>query len=677
LLNAWKGKDAMARTARLQPVTKLAPPASLENFFPKVATEKTRQVLMDRLVLCFVIALTVVLAAVAYQEFLNTARFRWASAIHDRNAHYYFGLSLALDVQQADVKQLLSDFDGARTWPPLHGTLVALVLLVGGLHYQLAVLPSLAGWVAMVVFGFLTARRLVPRGGNLAGLAAVVFLLASPAHRVFATDIMLESLGAGLSLVALYLYLLAVQRSSVWAWRGLGLVLTALFLHKYNYWLLVVLALLAAEFSDHPHAWWHWLRQTIIEIDWRRWFRAQWRQPLNYVLAVLIGLLIALVLGGGQTMSVVKQAVSFRSPHNLLTVVYAILFLRAALWWRREGHVWSERLSSGQRQLAFWHGLPIALWLLLPKRLGYWLWYIAANKGDRPQDDPLGGISFYASHLVADYHLGLWSAVLAAALFLVAALAWRRLRPGGRAVLFLALLATVLTVPHPNRKSRFLHSWIAAGWVGAGAGLALLAQHLTATRLLRARPLLTAAAVGGLGVAHAPGLLQAGCSPERGHHDYLNVAASTCDLTDYYLPKLSRSRHTVVFSTLEMKYLIRWSFLERYRQRDRIGVDLKGLGSSAAEDQRCFEQWLASTSCDTVVFVDVPPGSYFYELTCRDEAFAMRLRDWLANQTVFVPTERRTFMRYGSAVTLYARNATPAGLPPLASSSPYGIRASR
>jgi hypothetical protein len=116
--------------------------------------------------------------------------------------------------------------------------------------------------------------------------------------------------------------------------------------------------------------------------------------------------------------------------------------------------------------------------------------------------------------------------------------------------------------------------------------------------------------------------------------------------------------------------MIRWSFLERFPQRDRIEVDLKGFGSSAEEDRQCFEQWLASTSSDTVVFIDVPPGSYFYELTCRDEAFATRLRGWLAMQTLFVPRERQTFTRYGCTVTLYSRNAAPARLPLVASTSP-------
>jgi hypothetical protein len=379
---------------------------------------------------------------------------------------------------------------------------------------------------------------------------------------------------------------------------------------------------------------------------------------LNYVLALLVGLLVFLVMSGGQTVTVANAAVSFRSPHNLLQVAFVVLVLRFILWWRREGHTWSAQLTSRFRQLVFWHGLPIAVWFLLPKRLGYWLWYLAANKGDRPDDDPLAGISFYLSSSVTDYHLSLWSAALAAGLFLVAVLSWQRLRPGAHAVLFLVLLAAVLTVPHPNRKSRFLHSWIAAGWVGAGAGVAVLLHTRATSRLRHAQPVVATGIVGGLALAHAPGLLAPGHSPERGHHDYLNMPATTCDLADFYLPRLSQSRQTVFFSTVEMKYLIRWSFLERYRQRDRIEVDLKGFGSSPEENRQCFEKWLATTTCDTVVFVDLPPGSYFYELTCRDEAFGTNLREWLATQSVFVPSERHTFTRYGCSVTLYRRRAT-------------------
>ena len=134
-------------------------------------------------------------------------------------------------------------------WPPLHGVLAAAVLLAAGPDYRWAVLPSLAGWAAAVFFACLSARRAVRRGRDLAGLVAALFVLVSPAYRAYATDVMLESLGAGLSMAALYCYLTTVQGrgASPWPARCLGLVLTLLFLHKYNYWTLVVVALTGAD----------------------------------------------------------------------------------------------------------------------------------------------------------------------------------------------------------------------------------------------------------------------------------------------------------------------------------------------------------------------------------------------------------------------------------------------
>src|SRR5438132_1299884 len=83
----------------------------------------------------------------------------------------------------------------------------------------------------------LIPRRLLTSGGNFAGLLAAFLVAVSPAHRAFATDCMYESLGAGLSLAVIYLYLVTLQEGSRRAAIGLGLALTVLFLHKYNYWL--------------------------------------------------------------------------------------------------------------------------------------------------------------------------------------------------------------------------------------------------------------------------------------------------------------------------------------------------------------------------------------------------------------------------------------------------------
>ena len=47
---------------------------------------------------------------------------------------------------------------------------------------------------------FVLAMRLAPRFKPIAGAVALLFALASPAHRAYAVDVMIESMGAALTL---------------------------------------------------------------------------------------------------------------------------------------------------------------------------------------------------------------------------------------------------------------------------------------------------------------------------------------------------------------------------------------------------------------------------------------------------------------------------------------------
>ena len=200
---------------------------------------------------------------------------------HDRHSHYMYGLNLALDLRTGDIVRLFHDFDRLRVWGPLHPILVALSQLVGGPDHRLAVLPSLAGWIMTIWFAFLTGRRLLPTGGDAAGLLAAFFVAISPAHRAYATDCMYESLGAGLSLAALYFYLAAVQDQSRRAAIALGVTLSILFLHKYNYWLLVLFGLTLGEFARQPRAWLAYARSVCQRGRLPAWAIAEIKQPLH------------------------------------------------------------------------------------------------------------------------------------------------------------------------------------------------------------------------------------------------------------------------------------------------------------------------------------------------------------------------------------------------------------
>src|SRR5262245_57442619 len=193
----------------------------------------------DLPVAAVLLLVAVPLAAWLYGDFLVQPRLLWRGLDHDRNAHFQFALSLALDLRHGDLVAFIADLNRATVWPPVHGLMLALVLLVGGFDERLGVLPSLAGWVITIVAGALAARRLMPRAADGAVAAAVsaMFIVASPALREYALDVMLESLGAALTVLALYVYLRAKSAAAPDAWwRGFALVLTLLFLEKANYW---------------------------------------------------------------------------------------------------------------------------------------------------------------------------------------------------------------------------------------------------------------------------------------------------------------------------------------------------------------------------------------------------------------------------------------------------------
>jgi len=287
-----------------------------------------------RLVFGGVLAVTFGLAALHYWQFLQDPRPRWNGIEHDRNGHYEFAQKMALALREADFPTFFSTLEKAKVWPPVHGLLAAAVLAVGGLDYRLAVLPSLAGWIMTVMFGFLLARKISGGCGNTAGIIAAVMILASPAHRIYGTDIMLESLGAGLTMMVLYLYVIAKQEPSIPAWRRLAVALTVLLFEKYNYWFLVVIALGIAEISWRRKEWNH-ITGSFRRVNWVQWWRGQLRQPFNYLFAAAALITTAIFIWKPASLHVGSRTISLYPPNNLVTLTYAIFFIRVILQWKR------------------------------------------------------------------------------------------------------------------------------------------------------------------------------------------------------------------------------------------------------------------------------------------------------------------------------------------------------
>jgi hypothetical protein len=613
----------------------------------------------DRLVLLGVLVLAVAVAAAAYLQFLPVARQFWTGTGHDRHAHYYIGLRLAADVREGDLLGALKDvLSGSGVWGPLHGVLLAGVLLIGGFDYHFAVLPSLAGFVGTAVFGFLAARRAAGRAGNLAGFAAAVFILASPAHRAFATDIMLESLGACLTLMVLYFYLAAARDGTRGAGRGLALALTALFFHKSNYYVLVAIALLAAEFLARRQLYVTAGRDLLGKIR-AGWLRSQLRQPANYLLLALLVLTAAIFLRGPQPLVIGERSLRIYPPYNILTIAYAIWFVRWLLWWRRTGREWNRQLDPRLGQMVLWHAWPVLVSFLLPGHIKDFFGYLTRDHGQvAPHHPLLGGLPFYSECLRTDYHLGAASLLLVLALAGLAILTWRNRPPGALLVLGLVLLAGALTIYHPSHRSRFLHSWIAALWVLAGMGVG----HLVSARWLLDRKRLAGVLAGGvagcLALLHLPGAFERGHAPEAGP---LLGRASMLDVTDSYLPALADSQRVTILSSVPLiRFLADWTFIERFGRR-RLEPHWFGFGPPGAANRNNFAKWLETTRCDTLVFIDRLPGGHF-DFSVPDYQVQEQLGEVLERQQLFRVVEAHELPRCGCRVRIWRPGGVSRGV---------------
>lgn len=523
------------------------------------ATQPARH---SRLPLSVVIAASLATALQLWLRYLPHWRQLWTDLIHDRTLHLDFGLSGASDLLHLRWYELARDLNAYRTWPPLHDcVMVGLTMLLTGLNPKAAVLPDLLCFAGTAIAAFLLTRALTDEG-TLGGLVAAGLVLISPAMRAFATDVMIESAGACFTLVALCAAVRALQDDSPRAWRLLALALLALFLTKYNYWLLVVIAL-------------------------------------------------------------------------------APLLLRA----------WPLR-SLRFRALLWWHIVPAALWLAIPGKFGRFVWYLSpgSNGGEFPTTNRLGGVSYYAAAFAHDYHATAVAAVVVAALVAVALWAWSvgRLRAGAGLLVLFVLVATVTTVPHPNRKSRFLHASVPVVWVLAGIGISAVVR-MAGSRSRWALAVCTFA----LG-AQAPALFAPPHAPEGG----LQLAApSTLELTDAYLPLLAGAQRPAMLSDMPMMFLARWTYMDRYPARDKPTVIVRDYDAAVASpaNDAIFLRWLDSGGVDTLVFVHVPRNSPWFQDVPATAGLA-RLGALLETQTALHLRERRVLADRGDTeISVWAR----------------------
>jgi 4-amino-4-deoxy-L-arabinose transferase-like glycosyltransferase len=533
---------------------------------------------------------SLLVAGLVFGRFWNEADHLWWNLHHDRNAHYVTALQLAADLRQGNLPMFVKHLVALTVWPPGGYLLPALFLTVGGYDIRWAVLPSALAWAASAWLAFAIARRCLPVGGSVAGLLAALFLLASPIHRGFAVDLMLESMGVFLTLLCLHAYLLAVQRDNTRAWAWLGACLTALFVTKYNYWLMVALALGSTESVRRAG-------------DFALWAVAHARCTLRLSDLLSPWNLGLLLLATGIAVVAIVQpqpvlGVRLSPPTNAIWLLYVLLVLRVG--WLSRGYL--ADLDPRARAMVWWHLVPVALFLALPRHITTFLWYVSPMNGPRSDRTMLDGIDFYLRTLPVDYHPTTVLAWVALGGVLLGLAFVARFRPGSAAVFVLALLGAFLVCKHPNQQERFACTWMPVAWIAASLGLmglaSVVAQRWRQVALIPT--LLGSAAVVALLMPH---VLDGRRSPVAGPR---LASRSQAELAAVLVAESRDEKRVLVLGSTPVRFLAEWAFLQAEGSTQRLEPRWFGFHGPAIDNARGFAQWLEQPTCERILTVEVP-----------------------------------------------------------------------
>src|SRR5262249_51412866 len=140
------------------------------------------------------------------------------------------------------------------------------------------------------------------------------------------------------------------------------------------------------------------------------WLHSQVRLPDNYVLLILLAIAAAVVLRGPEPIALGGHEIRIYPPYNLLTIAFAIWFVRFLFWWWQTGLAWNRELDPQAQQVVCWHAWPVLVGFLIPGHLKDFFVYLTRDHGHvAPHHPVLGGLPVYSECLRLDYHASGWS----------------------------------------------------------------------------------------------------------------------------------------------------------------------------------------------------------------------------------------------------------------------------
>lgn len=407
----------------------------------------------------FLVALpaTVLVSVLEAAALFRFYRTQLRLPLWDMAGNGWGGVELLQALSAGRLFHFLNLLNHQDKWPFGYSLLLLPFLAAGHSSFASATLLSTVLFALIPALLLWVAREADPGPAGLwGGVLAAALFLASPLPRVFAIVVMREMGGIALSLAAVGFYLRARRLETAWPCRLAGLALLSLFLVKYNYFLILGLALLASE------VWRRWPFR-LSGLSWPGW------TPGRILLAAYLGLLLLVALLG----------------FNPGVGIYAGLVVGAgvlAVRWRRDRESLKER----------WRALPVAARALLAALVApLWLWCLSPspihprsilaflrNRSEGPPVLSAGSFLFYPRSLVEDYSpqpiLGL--PVIA---FALASLLMLRRSEGWRPVVLTGFLGLALATLHPYKEPRFLATTVP---------FLLLASALAFARLAHALP---------------------------------------------------------------------------------------------------------------------------------------------------------------------------------------------
>ena len=364
-------------------------------------------------------------------------------------------------------------------WPPVFPLLEAPVFLIVGRGYAVAetFVSMLFAVGVMVAFaaGFVTGAPRLSAAGRWGGLAAGAIMAAlfslSPIGRAYGSVVMLEVPGVLLLLACLAAWMRHEGESSPRRATVVAVLTLTLFLCKYNYGILWMVAMAVTEAVKLPGGAPAWARRVRREVG-RPWLRSRFG---IYVLSVL-ALVVIIILTGGWSGRIGRTTVSVRSPANAALFLGWSLAAAALLHPRRNLGTWRLFLHElpplWGRFLAI-VGLPVFLWLLVPLHMRGFANFV----GNRDSGIPLlssEGLLYYVRSFLVDFSPTPWVGwgALAGGL-LGAAVLWvhsprMRILPVGLAS------GLVLTTLHRYKDPRFFFTVAPFFWACGAAGLVVL-----------------------------------------------------------------------------------------------------------------------------------------------------------------------------------------------------------